>query len=109
MVKIVNARVLATTVCQLVNNSLSTLCTSCVCLRVCASCQTPRRHGPAQKSGAMWRLSDCHALHCFGILHKLLTKGKRIYRIFPVIPTVESAKIGSFAAGLGPEFALVRA
>ena len=69
----------------------------------------PRRHGPAQKSGAMNCLSDCHALHCFGILHKLLTKGKRIYRIFPVIPTVESAKIGSFAAGLGPEFALVRA
>ena len=46
MVKIVNAHVLATTVCQLVNNSLSTLCASCVCLRVCASCQTPPQTWP---------------------------------------------------------------
>lgn len=70
--KIVSATVLATIVCQLIDNSLSTLCASCVCLRFCASCQTPRRHGPARKSGAMWFLSNCQTLRRFGILHKPL-------------------------------------
>ena len=49
MVKIVSATVLATIVCQLINNSLSTLCASCVCLRVCASCQTPPQTWPRAK------------------------------------------------------------
>ena len=49
MVKIVSASVLATIVCQLINNSLSTLCASCVCLRACASCQTPPQTWPRTK------------------------------------------------------------